>query len=63
MTPSLSKFHDVFHVSQLGMIVLDPFKLILLDTIEIASTLTFQPQPSRVIDYAIKSLRNKEIPM
>lgn len=57
----VSGLQSVFHVSQLQKFVLDHFHPILLYTIEVVSYLTFQPQPSRVVDYVVKSLRNKEI--
>src|ERR1043165_5615110 len=63
LRPSLSGLHDIFHVSQLRKFVSDSFHPILLDAVEIEPDLSFQPQPVRVLEYASKSLRNKEIPL
>ena len=63
LPPSLSRLHDVFHVSQLRKFVPDSFHPILLDAVEIEPSISFQPKPFRVLEYASKSLRNKEIPL
>ncbi|XP_058766975.1 uncharacterized protein LOC131640608 [Vicia villosa] len=62
LPPSLSGLHDVIHVSQLRKFVSDSFHPILPDTIEVEPDLSFQPRPCRILEYASKSLRNKEIP-
>jgi len=59
----MSGLHDVFHVSQLRKYVLDPFQPVELDFIELKSDLTFQPEPGRILDCDVKSLRSKEIPI
>lgn len=43
------------------MYVPNSFQPILSDTVEVVADLSFQPQPSHIVDYAIKSLKNKEI--
>ncbi|XP_058769017.1 uncharacterized protein LOC131642867 [Vicia villosa] len=63
LPPSLSRLHDVFHVSQLRKFVPDSFHPILPDTIEVETDLSFQPKPCRILEYASKSLRRKEIPL
>ncbi|XP_058741752.1 uncharacterized protein LOC131614143 [Vicia villosa] len=63
LLPSLSGLHDVFHVSQLRKFVPDSFHPVLPDTIEVEPDLSFQPQPCRILEYASKSLRSKEIPL
>ena len=55
--------HDVFHVSQLKKYIPDPFQLVELDSIELKSDLTFQPEPERIFDRDVKSLISKEIPI
>jgi hypothetical protein len=59
----MSGLHDVFHVSQLKKYVSDPFQPVELDSIELKSDLTFQPEPEMIVDRDVKSLRNKEIPI
>ncbi|XP_050897908.1 uncharacterized protein LOC127104797 [Lathyrus oleraceus] len=61
--PSQFALHDVFHVSQLRNYVLDSFQFILLDIVEVADDISFQPQSIHIVDYLIKVLRNKEIPL
>ena len=53
----------MFHVSQLKKYIPDPFGPVELDAIEVKSDLTFQPEPERIIDRDVKSLRSKEIPI
>lgn len=60
---SLFGIHDVFHVSQLMKFVSYSHQPILLDTVEVASNFSFQPQSRRVVDYTIKALSNKYIPL
>jgi len=59
----MSGLHDVFHVSQLKKYISDPFKPVELDSIELRSDLTFQPEPDRIVDRDVKSLGSKEIPL
>ena len=59
---AMSGLHDVFHVSQLKKYVPDSFQPVKLDSIDLKSDLTFQPEPERIVDRDVKSLRSKEIP-
>jgi hypothetical protein len=61
LPPAMSGLHDVFHVLQLKKYISDPFQPVELDSIELKSDLTFQPEPERIVDRDVKSLRNKEI--
>ena len=63
LPPAMSGLHDVFHVSQLKKYLPDPFQPVELDSTELKSDLTFQPEPERIIDRDVKSLRSKEIPI
>ena len=63
LPPAMSGLHDVIHVSQLRKYVPDPFQPVELDFIELKSDLTFQPEPERILDHDVKSLRSKEIPI
>jgi len=60
---AMSGLHDVFHVSQLEKFILNPFEPVELDSVDLKSDLTFQPEPDRIVDRDVKSLRNKEIPL
>jgi len=59
----MSGLHDIFHVSQLKKYFMDPFEPVELGSIELRSDLTFQPEPDRIVDRDVKSLRSKEIPL
>ncbi|XP_058774303.1 uncharacterized protein LOC131648572 [Vicia villosa] len=48
---------------KLRKFVPDLFHPILPDTIEVEPDLSFQPKPCRILEYASKSLRSKEIPL
>jgi len=63
LPPAMSGLHDVFNVSQLKKYVPDPFEPVELGSIELKSDLTFQPEPERIVDRDVKSLRSKEIPI
>ena len=63
LPPAMSGLHDVFRVSQLKKYILDPFEPIELDSIELKSDLTFQPEPERIVVRDVKSVRRKEIPI
>lgn len=53
----------MFHVSQLRKFIPDTFQPIFPYTIEVVIDLTFQPQPSHIVYYALKCLMNKKIPL
>ncbi|CAJ2628780.1 unnamed protein product [Trifolium pratense] len=63
LPPAMSGLHDVFHVSQLRKFVPDPFTTVDLDTVDLKSDLTFQPQPVHIIGRDVKALRSKTIPI
>jgi len=60
---AMSGLHDVFHVSQLKKFILNPFEPVELDSVDLKSDLTFQPEPDQIVDRDVKSLRKKEIPL
>jgi hypothetical protein len=59
----MSGLHDVFHVSQLRKYIPDPFQPVELEQIDLQPDLTYQPDPVRIVDRDVKSLRNKKIPV
>lgn len=63
LPPSLSRIHDVFHVSQIWKFVPGTLHPILPETIEVEPNISFEPQPSRHLEHASRSLRNKDIPL
>ncbi|GAU34277.1 hypothetical protein TSUD_321230 [Trifolium subterraneum] len=63
LPPSMSRMHDVFHVSQLRKFIPDPFVPVELESIDLQPDLTYQPDPIRIVDRDVKALRNKKIPV
>ncbi|GAU28841.1 hypothetical protein TSUD_21780 [Trifolium subterraneum] len=56
------RMHDVFHVSQLRKFIPDPFVPVELESIELQPDLTYQPDPIRIVDRDVKTLRSNKIP-
>ncbi|GAU44250.1 hypothetical protein TSUD_399960 [Trifolium subterraneum] len=63
LPPSMSRMHDVFHVSQLRKFIPDPFVPVELESIDLQPDLTYQPDPIRIVDRNVKALRNEKIPV
>ncbi|CAL1400329.1 unnamed protein product [Linum trigynum] len=63
LPPELSQIHNVFQVSMLKRYKVDPSHVIQPEEIELGSDLTFEEVPVEIVDFQIKNLRRKEIPM
>ncbi|KAA0050678.1 pol protein [Cucumis melo var. makuwa] len=63
LPPSLSAFHDVFHVSMLRKYVPDPSHVVDYEPLEIDENLSYTEQPVEVLARKVKMLRNREIPL
>ncbi|XP_071921774.1 uncharacterized protein [Coffea arabica] len=63
LPPSLSRIHDIFHVSMLKKYYPDPTHVVQLEEIEVDEALTYEERPVRVQDRKVKELRNKQIPL
>ena len=63
LPPNLASIHNVFHVSMLKKYVLDKSHVLKKEQIEIHEDLSFEEKPIRILDYKIKILRNKDIPL
>ncbi|XP_058726624.1 uncharacterized protein LOC131597986 [Vicia villosa] len=61
LSPNISNFHDVFHVSQLWKYVSDPPHVIHMDDVHVRDNLTVEPMPVRIEDRETKTLRGKDI--
>src|SRR2546421_11669642 len=59
----LAQIHNVFHVSMLWRYRSCPTHVISEPTIEVAENLTYAEEPVRILEFGVKQLRNKEIPM
>ncbi|KAL5578044.1 hypothetical protein UlMin_019743 [Ulmus minor] len=63
LPPNLASVHNVFHVSMLKKYVSDKSHVLEQEPIEIHEDLSFEEKPVRILDYKIKTLRNKDIPL
>ena len=61
LPPKLAFVHNVFHVFMLKKYVPDKSHVLEQEPIEIQEDLSFEEKPARILDYKIKTLRNKEI--
>ena len=58
LPPSLSKIHNVFHVSTLKKYVFDPSHVMELEPIQISEDLTYKEVPIQIVDVMDKVLRH-----
>ena len=63
LPPSLSKLHNVFHVSQLRKYESDPSHVLEPEHIQLREDLTFNLPLVRIVDRGTKQLRNKTVPL
>ena len=59
----LEHVRNVFHVSQLQKYVPDSNHIIITEPVEIAKNLMYEEHPVQILDYRVKQLRNKSIPL
>ncbi|KAL3502661.1 hypothetical protein ACH5RR_037110 [Cinchona calisaya] len=62
LPPSLSRVHNIFHVSQLRKYMSDPSHVIQDQSIEIKSDLTYEQVPLRIVDHKEQQLQHRTIP-
>ena len=58
---NLASVHNVFHVSMLKKYVSNKSHVLKQEPIEIHEDFSFEGKPKRIVDYKIKTLRNKDI--
>ncbi|KAL5580094.1 hypothetical protein UlMin_012536 [Ulmus minor] len=63
LPPNLASVHNVFHVSMLKKYVSDKSHVLEQEPIEIHEDLSFEEKPVQILDYKVKTLRNKDIPL
>jgi hypothetical protein len=57
----LKKIHNVFHVSLLRKVEVDPSRVLPLVPMEVKEDLTLETKPVKIIDRSEKTLRNKRV--
>ena len=60
---SLSRIHNVFHVSYLKKYHPDPSHVLQPEEFKIDETLTYEEKPVKILDRRTKEFRNKQIPL
>ncbi|XP_071928105.1 uncharacterized protein [Coffea arabica] len=60
---SLSRIHDVFHVSLLKKYHPDPTHILPPEDVELDESLTYEERPIQILDRKVKDLRTKQIPL
>ena len=60
--PSLSRVHDVFHVSMLRKYIIDPSHVLDYTGLQLDDRLTLEEYPVRLLDREERVLRNHSIP-
>ncbi|XP_027109547.1 uncharacterized protein [Coffea arabica] len=63
LPPSLSRIHNIFHVSILKKYHPDPSHILQPKNIEINETLTYEEKPVKLLDRKVKELKNKQTPL
>ncbi|RVW34993.1 hypothetical protein CK203_092519 [Vitis vinifera] len=58
LPPSVSKIHNVFHVSTLRKYIYDPSHVVELEPIQISEDLTYEEVPVQIVDVMDKVLRH-----
>lgn len=61
LTPSLSSVHLVFHISMLWRYIMDNSQVISMDSIELGPNLTYEEEPTAIVDRQVQKLWTKEI--
>ena len=59
----LASVHPVLHVSFLKKCIGDPSVVVLIQSIGVQNTLSYEEIPVEILDYQTRRLRNKEVPL
>jgi hypothetical protein len=63
LPPQLAKVHDVFQVSLLRKVDVDPARILPQVPVEVEGDLKLELMPIRILDWEVKELRNRKIPI
>ncbi|XP_055831027.1 uncharacterized protein LOC129900088, partial [Solanum dulcamara] len=61
LPPKLSAVHPVFHVSMLRKYIPDESHVISYDAVELSPDLTYEEEPTVILDRRLRRLRTKEV--
>ena len=60
---NMSQVHPVFHISMLRKYVSDPSHVLQPQSVDLNEDLTIEEEPVAIVDYQVRQLRSKVIPM
>ena len=63
LLPTLSKLHDVFHMSMLKKYLHDPSHVLTYEFLDVDQKLTYEERPVKILDRKDKVLCNKIVPL
>ena len=63
LPPNMSQVHPVFHISMLRKYISDPSHVLQPQSVELNEDLTIEEEPVAIVDYQVRQLRSKVIPM
>ena len=63
LPPNMSQVHPVFHISMLRKYISIPSHVLQPQSVELNEDLTFEEEPVAIVDYQVRQLRSKVIPM
>ena len=63
LPPDMSQVHPVFHVSMLRKYISDPSHVLQPQSVEMNDDLTYEAEPVAIVDYQVRQLILKAIPM
>ena len=61
--PNMSQVHPVFHISMMRKYISDPSHVLQPQSVEFNENLMFEEEPVAIVDYQVRQLRSKVIPM
>ena len=59
----MNRIYNVFHVSQLRKYMGNSSHVLQNQDLELADDLSYQEKPIQILDYKVKTIRNKKIPL
>ena len=63
LPPNMSQVHPMFHVSMLRKYISNPSHVLQPQNVEVNEDLVYEEEPVAIMDYQVRQLRLKAIPM